>query len=236
MWNICPREIKCELFPLYLAHYSTGPGHYDTLVSQSDTPTTMFTANENEPGSTHGTETTPDKLFRPCRCGVNTKSQRSTRKYSFQCSCIKSSTGSCRSSCKCLGSCGGSKCRDLEVKSEETKAKRKSWKRGIQQLQYNSPKSKFFTSKKELSAQGGMNIAEFYLLHTVIKQVQLIGQLTLNAVFRFYADICKIIEQSSLLFALPIWMWDKCKINKEVRKILKDNENIDSFFGPNTCE
>ena len=87
-----------------------------------------------------------------------------------------------------------------------------------------------------MSAQGGMNIAEFYLLHTVIKQVQLIGQLTLNAVFRFYADICKIIEQSSLLFALPIWMWDKCKINKEVRKILKDNENIDSFFGPNTCE
>ena len=133
--DVCPREIKCELFPLYLAHYPTGPGHYDTRVSQSDTPTTMFTANENEPGSTHGTETTLDKLFRPCRCGVNTKSQRSTRKYSFRCSCIKSSAGSCRSSCKCLGSCGGSKCRDLEVKSEETKAKRKSRKRGIQQLQ-----------------------------------------------------------------------------------------------------
>ena len=105
--DVCPREIKCELFPLYLAHYPTGPGHYDTRVSQSDTPTTMFTANE--PGSTHGTETTPDKLFRPCRCGVSTKSQRTTRKYTFRCSCMKSSAGSCRSSCKCLGSCGGSK-------------------------------------------------------------------------------------------------------------------------------
>ena len=141
--DICPREIKCELFPLYLAHYSTGPGHYDTLVSRSDN------ANENEHGATHGTETTRDKLFQPCRCGVNTKSQRSNHKYSCRCSCIKSSAGSCRSSCKCLGSCGGSKCRDLEEKSEETQAKRKSRKRGIQQLQYNSPKkSKFLISKK----------------------------------------------------------------------------------------
>ena len=81
-----------------------------------------------------------------------------------------------------------------------------------------------------------MNIAEFYLLRTVIKQVQLIGQLILNAVFRFHADICKIIEKSSLLSVLPIRMWDKCTTNKEVRKVLKDNENIDSFFGPNICE
>jgi hypothetical protein len=228
--DVCPREVKCaEVLPIYLAHYSTGGGHYDALINQNALPRTS-TVNEGEKKSgKHIDEAILSKPFRACRCGVNKKSDKSNRKYSFRCPCIKSS-GSCRPSCKCSGSCGDTKCRKLIEKSEGAKATRKSRKRGIQQLQYNSPKkSKVMKNRKELVAKGGMNIVEFYLLYAVISKLQSMGQSTLDAVFLFYTDTCKKIEETDFLSALPIQIWDKGTVHKEVRKILQDNENLDSF-------
>lgn len=125
--DICPREVKCGVFPIYLCHYSTGGGHYDAL-SQHTTPTVMeceqsiktksvlAAADENEQKETGDDLPSP----RSCRCGVNAKKKKSNaRKYSVRCPCLKGTSRQCSTSCKCVGFCGGSKCRDIPRKERQ---------------------------------------------------------------------------------------------------------------------
>ena len=74
-----------------------------------------------------------------------------------------------------------------------------------------------------------MNAAELYLLHTIINHVQYSQNSTMKNAYQLYVDIAKMIEESSHLSVLPIRHKDKCVINKAVRKIVKDEENFDSF-------
>jgi hypothetical protein len=244
--DICPREVKHSVLPIYLCYYPNGGGHYDALIQNeceslaggcSDVTTQpMSTENENDKtidGLVKNPNSTPPSE-RSCRCGANAKKKKpcqSTRRYSARCPCIKTS-GICNPACKCSGLCGGSECRDLELmESQKQTTARKSRKRGIQNLQSKTHQNAkvFLDKKKEKIVRGKMNAAELYLLHTIINHVQYSQNSTMKNAYQLYVDIAKMIEESSHLSVLPIRHKDKCVINKAVRKIVKDEENFDSF-------
>ena len=227
--DICPREVKCGVFPIHLCHYSTGGGHYDAL-SQHTTPTVMeceqsiktksvlAAADENEQKETGDDLPSP----RSCRCGVNAKKKKSNaRKYSVRCPCLKGTSRQCSTSCKCVGFCGGSKCRDIPRKEKKETTPRKQRKRRAYPLQENSPKkARVFTNEKEKVQKGNMNDGEFYLLHAIVNYAHSSKQSTLNMVCKLYNDISKMIEESTFLSVLPIRQRNSITINREVRKIL----------------
>ena len=239
--DICPREVKCGVFPIYLCYYSTGGGHYDALLQHTTTPTeceqsieteSVLAVAEQQEKREKQNETRDDLAPpRSCRCGVNAKKKKNNaRQYSVRCPCLKGSTRKCRASCKCVGSCGGSECRDIRQEKEET-TPRKQRKRRAHPLQENSPKKAriFMNEKKEKVQEGNMNDGEFYVLHAIINYAQSSEQSTLNGVCKLYNDITKMIEESTLLNALPVRQRSNITINREVRKILQNDENFDSF-------
>jgi hypothetical protein len=76
-----------------------------------------------------------------------------------------------------------------------------------------------------------MNDGEFYLLHAIVNYAHSSKQSTLNMVCKLYNDISKMIEESTFLSVLPIRQRNSITINREVRKILQNDENFDSFVG-----
>lgn len=243
--DICPREVKCGAFPVYLCYYSSGGGHYDVLL-QHTTPTEMeceqSIENKNLPAAAEQKEAkderkeTRDDLPSPrsCRCGVNAKKKKNNgRKYSVRSKCLKGLSRKCSASCKCVGFCGGSKCRDIERKEKKETTTRKQMKRRAHSLQENSAKKAklFMNEKKEKIQKGGMNDGEFCVLQAIINCAQSSQQSTLNEVCKLYNDIAKAIEESTFLSVLPIRQRSNITINREVRKILQNDENFDSFVG-----
>jgi hypothetical protein len=227
--DICPRNVITNAVPVFLARYNAGGGHYNAIILDEidHQEANIPTSTNSSIAISNPTGTGNERLT--CRCD-SSKRKRSL-KYKNRCGCIKVA-GLCQTSCKCDGKCGKSSCKLQKDEMNTQNVERNTGKRMRHEFQKFSPlKGKHFLSvKQENLNKGPLNVAEYFLLRTIVNNLLLKKDPSWSShVGNLYNDAIHAIRHDKLLAKIPVESYENSRIKKEARKMLLKDDKLDQF-------